>query len=60
VSLWMLPLEKRANLIDVLSDANETKPDPRLMSDSLTVEVQRALSTLTARESDVLGLYFGA
>jgi RNA polymerase primary sigma factor len=56
----MLPLEKRANLIDVLSDANETKPDPRLMSDSLTVEVQRALSTLTARESDVLGLYFGA
>jgi RNA polymerase primary sigma factor len=47
------------SLIDVLSDANESKPDSALMSNSLTVEVQRALSTLTARESDVLGLYFG-
>jgi RNA polymerase primary sigma factor len=47
------------SLIDVLSDANESKPDSVLMSDSLTVEVQRALSTLTAREADVLSLYFG-
>lgn len=47
------------SLIDVLSDANESKPDSALMNDSLTVEVQRALSTLTPRESDVLGLYFG-
>jgi RNA polymerase primary sigma factor len=47
------------SLIDVLSDANESKPDSELMSNSLTVEVQRALSTLTAREADVLGLYFG-
>jgi RNA polymerase primary sigma factor len=47
------------SLIDVLSDVNESKPDSSLMSDSLTVEVQRALSTLTTRESDVLGLYFG-
>jgi RNA polymerase primary sigma factor len=47
------------SLIDVLSDANESKPDSSLMSDSLSVEVQRALSTLTAREADVLRLYFG-
>jgi RNA polymerase primary sigma factor len=47
------------SLLDVLSDANESTPDSRLMGDSLTVEVQRALSTLTAREADVLGLYFG-
>jgi len=47
------------SLLDVLSDANESTPDSRLMEDSLTVEVQRALSTLTAREADVLGLYFG-
>jgi RNA polymerase primary sigma factor len=47
------------SLIDVLSDANESKPDSALISDSLTVEVQRALSTLTTREADVLILYFG-
>jgi RNA polymerase primary sigma factor len=47
------------NLLGVLLDENESKPDSDLMIDSLTVEVQRALSTLTAREADVLGLYFG-
>jgi RNA polymerase primary sigma factor len=47
------------SLIDVLSDENESKPDSGLMLDSLTVEVQRALATLTAREADVLALYFG-
>jgi RNA polymerase primary sigma factor len=47
------------SLIDVLSDANESKPDAALMSNSLSVEVQRALSSLTSREADVLALYFG-
>jgi RNA polymerase primary sigma factor len=47
------------SLIDVLSDVNESKPDSGLMYDSLAVEVQRALATLTSREADVLALYFG-
>jgi RNA polymerase primary sigma factor len=47
------------SLLDVLSDANESVPDSQLMTDSLSVEVQRALSTLTTREAEVLGLYFG-
>jgi RNA polymerase primary sigma factor len=47
------------NLLDVLTDANETTPDSALMADSLAMEVQRALSTLTTREAQVLGLYFG-
>jgi RNA polymerase primary sigma factor len=47
------------SLIDVLTDPNESKPDTALISDSLTLEVQRALATLTTRESDVLQLYFG-
>jgi RNA polymerase primary sigma factor len=47
------------NLLDVLTDANESTPDSQLISDSLTKEVQRALSTLTPREAQVLGLYFG-
>lgn len=47
------------SLLDVLSDVNESTPDADLIADSLTKEVQRALSTLTTRESEVLGLYFG-
>jgi RNA polymerase primary sigma factor len=47
------------SLLDVLTDSNESKPDTELISNSLTVEVQRALSTLTTREAEVIGLYFG-
>jgi RNA polymerase primary sigma factor len=47
------------SLIDILADVNESKPDSALMTNSLSVEVQRALSTLTSREADVIGLYFG-
>lgn len=45
-------------LLDVLENDSET-PDSALMNDSLQREVQRALSTLTPRESEVLALYFG-
>ena len=47
------------SLLDVLSDVNEANPERQLMTDSLTQDVQRALTTLTAREADVIGLYFG-
>jgi RNA polymerase primary sigma factor len=47
------------SLLDVLYDANEATPDSKLMIDSLAVEVQRALATLTPRESQVLSLYYG-
>ena len=47
------------SLMDVLTDANESTPDSDLMSDSLSVEVQRVLATLTEREADVLSHYFG-
>lgn len=46
-------------LLDVLRDGNEETPDAALMAGSLIAEVQRALATLPARESQVLGLYFG-
>lgn len=46
-------------LLDVLeSDMNQT-PDAGLMDDSLRREVQRAISTLTQREADVITFYFG-
>jgi RNA polymerase primary sigma factor len=46
-------------LLDVLVNENEEKPDSMLMSDSLRKEIQRTLSTLTQRESDVISFYFG-
>jgi RNA polymerase primary sigma factor len=47
------------SLLDVLeNDASDT-PDSKLISDSLRKEVQRALSTLSERECDVIIYYFG-
>ncbi|MBT2558442.1 sigma-70 family RNA polymerase sigma factor [Hymenobacter sp. ISL-91] len=46
-------------LLDVLENEDEESPDMGLMNDSLRKEVQRALSTLTKREADVITLYFG-
>jgi len=47
------------SLLDVLENDGDEKPDDGLMTDSLRKEVQRALSTLTSREADVITLYFG-
>lgn len=47
------------SLLDVLANDSEETPDSSLMMDSLRREVQRALSTLTQRESDVISYYFG-
>ena len=46
-------------LLDVLENDGEDTPDSGLINDSLRKEVQRALSTLTQREADVIALYFG-
>lgn len=46
-------------LIDVIQNDQQPSPDFTLMSDSLRREVERALSTLTERESEVIKLYFG-
>lgn len=47
------------SLLDVLENDGEQTPDSELMNDSLRREVQRALSTLTQRESDVVTLCYG-
>jgi len=46
-------------LLDVLSNDSQPSPDASLMSDSLKNEIERALSTLTEREAEVIKLYFG-
>jgi RNA polymerase primary sigma factor len=46
-------------LLDVLEDDLERTPDSQLIHNSLRQDVQRSLSTLTTRESDVISLYYG-
>ena len=47
------------SLLDMLSSEEDPSPDKSLMSDSLQREIERALSTLTEREAEVIRLYFG-
>ncbi|HEX5167660.1 MAG TPA: RNA polymerase sigma factor RpoD/SigA [Cyclobacteriaceae bacterium] len=46
-------------LLDILENESEETPDSGLLNDSLHREIQRVLSTLTKKESDVISLYFG-
>ncbi|MEM6268490.1 MAG: sigma-70 family RNA polymerase sigma factor [Bacteroidota bacterium] len=46
-------------LLDVLENEEEPNPDAGLINESLSKEVERALSTLTQREAEVIRLYFG-
>lgn len=48
-----------SNLYDVLNSGESPNPDKALMHESLRVEIERALETLTPREGDVVRLYFG-
>jgi RNA polymerase primary sigma factor len=47
------------SLMDVLEDEFQPAPDEALLSESLRVEIERALDTLSAREAEVINLYFG-
>jgi RNA polymerase primary sigma factor len=46
-------------LIDVIQNDQQPSPDFQLMSESLKKEIERALSSLSQREEEVLTLYFG-
>ncbi|QTY26854.1 RNA polymerase sigma factor RpoD/SigA [Flavobacterium sp. CS20] len=48
-----------SNLYDVLNFGESPNPDKQLLHESLQTEIERALETLTAREADVIRLYFG-
>ncbi|NMC40453.1 MAG: sigma-70 family RNA polymerase sigma factor [Bacteroidales bacterium] len=46
-------------MYDMLQNPDALSPDKNLISESLSFEIERALSTLSAREAKVLKLYFG-
>lgn len=47
------------NLYDVLRNDENITPETKLLYDSLRKEIDRAVSTLTPREADVVRFYFG-
>ena len=47
------------NMYDMYQVNDQANPDHQLISESLTLEVKRSLSTLAKRESEILRLYFG-
>ncbi len=47
------------NLYDVIGSDELPDSEKKLIHDSLKIEIERAISTLTAREADILRLHFG-
>jgi len=47
------------SLLDVLEDESQETPDALLILDSLKQDVQRSLSLLTARQANILTMFFG-
>ena len=51
--------DEEGTLYDVLLTDNMPTPDRELLNESLRKEIERALSTLTYREANIVRLYFG-
>ena len=47
------------SLLDVLVNDDAPVADRKLINESLQKEIDRALSTLTERESDIINMFFG-
>ncbi len=47
------------SLLDVLVNSDSPNADKALINESLIKEIERALATLTERESDIIKLFFG-
>ncbi len=46
-------------LLDVIENDHQPPPDSDLISDSLKIEIDHTLATLTKREAEIVRLYFG-
>ncbi len=51
--------DEEGNMYDVMLSKDAPSPDRELLTESLRREIERALSTLTYREANVIRLYFG-
>lgn len=50
---------EESRLLDILASPDNPSPDQQLMKKSLQEEIERALSSLTEREADVVKMYYG-
>jgi RNA polymerase primary sigma factor len=48
-----------SNLYNVLQSGDSPRPDSQLMAQSLKIEIDRALGTLTYKEAKVIKMYYG-
>ncbi|AUC85393.1 RNA polymerase subunit sigma [Polaribacter sp. ALD11] len=48
-----------SNLYNLLQSEDSPKPDKELMNQSLKIEIERALGTLTFKEAKVIKMYYG-
>jgi RNA polymerase primary sigma factor len=51
--------DEDVTLYDVIGNDEVKTPEQGLLSDSLRIEIERAITTLSKRESDILRYYFG-
>ncbi|MFW5890454.1 MAG: sigma-70 family RNA polymerase sigma factor, partial [Marinilabiliaceae bacterium] len=51
--------DEENTLYDVLLSSESTSPDAEMVDSSLKKEIERSLSTLSAREADIIRLYYG-
>jgi len=52
-------IDEDGTLYDVMLSKDSPPPDKGLLTDSLRKEIERALSTLTYREANIIRLYYG-
>ena len=50
---------EESSLLDVMENEDQPSPDNTLISESLKVEIETALATLSERETEVIKLYYG-
>jgi RNA polymerase primary sigma factor len=51
--------EEENTLLDVIASSETPQPDEGLMRESLKMEIEKALETLSEREAEVIRLYYG-
>jgi RNA polymerase primary sigma factor len=51
--------DEEINMYDVLLNDDSSSPDKELLANSLRKEIDRVLNTLTQREANIIGLFFG-
>jgi RNA polymerase primary sigma factor len=51
--------EEGSNMYDVMQSADTPRPDNALASESLQIEIERVLKTISHREGDIIKRYYG-